>query len=275
MTDSKGSTQLLDHHSTIEKLDGTNYRTWSFDMEMTLKMNDLWDIISEDQDEDGKKKPAAWIKKDQKVFGMIVLSVKTTEKNALRSCKTAKEAWNCLETMYSGKQVHRLLEKLNELTNLQLKQFTTMSEYARTIRCTMDELAEVDMELTDTAQKAYILNGLPIEYRSLINSLESQLKQLNIDELVARLLSEERAFKEAGQPSGTTMVFAATVRKGPPECWACGEKGHVRRFCPKLVEENGTTDTKKPPVTIPKFRDPTTRTSESETPVPFFARDRS
>jgi len=228
-------------NSITEKLDGgTNYRTWSLDMQMILEANDYWGWIDgteprpkeaekrtdgtpQPEEAEKAKERVLWDKKNRKVLALLILSVNPAEKEHIRDCVKASDAWERLEKMYSGKRTHRLLSKLKELTSLKLELVGTMSEYLRRSKQIVSELSVLGLKLDELAMKAFILNGLSEKYDVLVMTLESQIESLGLQDLSARLLEE--AGKMGDRDSSDHVLFAGKGKSGV-FCTYCGRHGH-------------------------------------------------
>ena len=230
-------TRLLTSMVTLAE-GGGNYRTWSLDWRMLLEAHEYWGFIDGTKPRPGDPStvPAArdqkvWDTNNRKVLAWIILSVKPAEKEYIRDCATAKEAWEVLEKMYSGKRTHRLLSKLKELTKLELGN-DSMPEYLRAMRQTISELSVLGLKLDELAMKAFILAGLPEDYRILVTSLESQIEEIQVDDLTARLLEEYSKYGDLGNNPTSGMSFLArTKRVAGKQCTACGKQGHTVANC--------------------------------------------
>src|SRR3954471_1115789 len=75
---------------TLEKLDVDNYATWSVKMRFLLVARELWDPVVGGADVDTRS--------DQKALALIGLYVRDHHLALLSKCKTAKEAWEALES---------------------------------------------------------------------------------------------------------------------------------------------------------------------------------
>jgi|SRR5271154_1701009 len=245
-----GTARML--HSVTEKLDGsTNYRTWALDMQMLLEVNEYWGLIDGTEprpkeatapgpeEEETVKQRTLWDKKNRKVLALLILSVKPAEKEYIRDCVTASDAWEKLGKMYSGKRTHRLLAKLKELTNLNLElKGGNMPEYLRVSKQTVSELSVLGLKLDELAKKAFILNGLPEKYDMLVMTLESQIATIDLEDVSARLLEE--AEKLGDRNNGDQALSARFGKRGPPggpggykgpPCEHCGGSNHSISKC--------------------------------------------
>src|SRR4051812_44459541 len=105
---------------SIEKLDGTNYYTWKFQMEMILREKRVWDFVngteakpdvgSKSKSKDGEADPVvAWEEKNEKAFTAISLAIHSSQVVHVRNTRSSAEAWRKLEEAYETKGVSRRL----------------------------------------------------------------------------------------------------------------------------------------------------------------------
>ena len=120
-----------------DKLDGTNYPLWAYMMRHVLVAKGLWNIVagiefwppsrqepdaSVEDGTDGSRRDVAapvvetpatqeqkrWDGRDAHAHALIALSVKRTIIPHIRSCKTTKEAWDVLCTLYQARNEARV-----------------------------------------------------------------------------------------------------------------------------------------------------------------------
>lgn len=102
-------TDATDLLKRIQALDGNNYRDWSFDMEMFLRLQKLWDVIEVESPTDEKKR-AIWHEKDGRALSYITSKLMLSEQEQIRDFKTAKDAWKNLEKIYERKEANIMLD---------------------------------------------------------------------------------------------------------------------------------------------------------------------
>src|SRR5436190_11577391 len=235
------SSEISSVFERIEPLNGTNYRSWSFSLKMLLIAKDLWEVIDSESvrpPDDKKTTQASWDKKDKSVFATIALAMKPSEQEHIHGCKTARKAWERLQEVYQGKGMHRLLSLMKELAHasLPLGRDKVMREYIRGVMQTADEIAEIgiDYKLKDPIVMAFILNGLPDQYRYLVVNLESQLESISLQDLSSRLVDEERKVGTIPLPIQGPLYQASLARgerNGTLKCNHCGRNGHTEEKC--------------------------------------------
>jgi len=237
------SSEIASVFERIEPLNGTNYRSWSFSLKMLLIARELWEVVDDKSERPGDEKKsdqARWDKKDKSVFATIALAMKPSEQEHIHSCKTAKEAWDHLREVYQGKGMYRLLSLMKELSRskLPLGKEGAMKDYIRGIMQVADEIAEIreDYRLKDAIVMAFVLNGLPDQYRYLVVNLESQLETMTLQEVSARLVDEEIkigtiSLPPEGPTYSSSSFLARSVGGKISVCQQCGKNGHFSDKC--------------------------------------------
>ena len=88
---------LIDSYiNESNKLDGSNYANWKFNMQTVLEASGVWAIVSRYE-----AKPATaaqdWEKRKNKAKVFLRMSIKDNIIPHIRDCKTSKETWNILK----------------------------------------------------------------------------------------------------------------------------------------------------------------------------------
>ena len=202
-------------------------------MRMVLQAKDLWGIVSGEEVKPADvSESAAWEKRARTAMALISLSLTAVEQEHIIDCETPKAAWDILEKLYEGKGRNRKFMLLQDLFGMSMERIGNMNEYLRAVKEKFSELTVIGTKLEDDIKLAIILNGLPEKYRYLIVALEQQ-KEIDFDELTARLLEEAKLHVEDGLQI-TAMVARKNMGNGS-ECHHCGQNGHWRRRCPVKV----------------------------------------
>ena len=115
-----------------------------------------------------------------------------------------------LAKLYKGKGRNRKFMLLQDLFQARMAP-GSMNEYLRAVKKKMSELAAIGTAIETDIKLAIIFNGLSDDYRYLVVNLEQQ-KDVNFDELCARLLEEER--KVHGHSDMMALKASAGFRPG-------------------------------------------------------------
>ena len=104
----------------IDPLGVDNYKVWSQKIKFLLISKDLWEGI-----EDPSKHEA----QSRKALSIIGLNVENHHLGEIEACKTAKEAWELLETTYKSKTNARKMQLRLEMQSLKMRSGEPVSMY--------------------------------------------------------------------------------------------------------------------------------------------------
>lgn len=255
---------------SIEKLDDSNYASWSVHMKSVLVHSDLWGITS------GKlikgeaasaTESAAFDAKDEKALASIMLCIKPSQINHVRHCLTSTMAWNKLKEIYQPCGPARKISLFKRLMHLSLSEGASMSEHINEFFETIEKLAEISVTVPEEMMVIILLSSLPDSFESFVVAIETRdtLPALNV--LKVKLLEEgarrlERGgkvaeagesqqafvarvnakrcskFKNSGESDsslGSSLVGSGGGSRGKRrvngKCYRCGRRGHFASHC--------------------------------------------
>ena len=93
---------------TIDKLNGSNWITWKFQLKHCLLAKDLWKyvdgsaVLAEDATTEQQTKHRS---ESQKAFSVIAMSVATSQLYLITSCEEPKGAWDALKNILREKHL--------------------------------------------------------------------------------------------------------------------------------------------------------------------------
>ena len=105
---------MAENNSDVEKLQGADdYHAWKFSMRMFLLGRDLWEIVEgsetvEEYNTDPERRK--FKRRENHALSKICLSISPSLHIYVRSCKTAKEAWDNLEKRFEEKSLTKKIE---------------------------------------------------------------------------------------------------------------------------------------------------------------------
>src|SRR5215469_590900 len=246
----------------IEKLDGSNYHSWKYNMKMVLIERDLWDYVNEppvaptDPAELAKYKT-----KLNKALALVSLFIATEQQVHIRETETPKDAWLILQNIYEPKSRPRVMQLMKQFSSLKMDEDEQMIHYLNNVKRIADCLKEAGKPIDEEDIAFAILNGLPSSYESLVMYM-SQLaeKDFTVDKIRGMLLTEfdRRKAKEVGHETEVLVTQKPRVKmkhqkkryeqvapsadksenkkhgtpqpqrneKGKITCYRCGGKGH-------------------------------------------------
>lgn len=235
----RSSSAMGDLKTSFKKLGDANYAVWKFRMELVLIQEDLLNVVTEQKPENP---PADWITKDAKARALIGLSVEDGQLSHVIRAASSKEMWDALRTYHERSSLASKVHVLRKLCSQRLLEGGSMSEHLNEITCLSNRLIAMGEELKEHWVVAMILSSLPESYGSLITALESRPEaDLTLEYVKGKLLDEwkrreenqsiEKVLRTGGDESRKPFL------KQKLTCHYCGETGHFRRDCKKLVSD--------------------------------------
>ncbi|CAN6547905.1 unnamed protein product [Malus baccata var. baccata] len=201
------------------KLNRQNYITWRSLFIPVLKRFKLLGLVNgEDlcpppfvRDLSGTCVPNAsfetWCERDQILMIWINSTLSEDLLPLTIGMEDSRSLWQSLERRFSGASrthVHSLRSKIQTIQ----KGDSSMTDFLNSIKDISDKLAAAGEPLSESDLVAYILSGLPDEYESFVDSIETRNESVTADELHGLLLSKEislqkrktRAFSSSNAP---------------------------------------------------------------------------
>lgn len=246
--------------SNIEKLNSDNYSTWSIQVKSLLITMDLWDVVIGNPPTE-ESKLNIWKVNDQKALATINLSVKPSELIHVKDCKSTKSAWETLSALYKANTACRKVNLFKSLVRFKVRPGEKATTQIGEFRAIIDDLKSIGVELNDDFVSVLLLCSLPDEMENFVVAVESRDSLPNIEQLISKVLEEERRQSDKNVPYEEKVLFATNTKyenfaknsntKGNKKncrydrtnrrskaikCFNCGKKGHIRAQC--QVKEN-------------------------------------
>jgi len=228
----------------IDKLNGSNYRTWKFNMKMLLIEMELWNYINgvvirlpaNNEDFD---------RKDCKALSTIALGINPDQQIHIMDCTTAKEAWTLLEGVFEPKTRARILQLKKQFIQIKMEEKDSMTSYLCRLKICCDNLREAGSEVNDKDIAYSMLSGLPESYEGIIMMFSNmsdedftsiKVKQTLLTEFERRdERSKINVIKEALHSGSSRSIqrdkYEPVKRKFMGKCYKCGIAGHIAKFC--------------------------------------------
>ncbi|UYV78316.1 hypothetical protein LAZ67_16000942 [Cordylochernes scorpioides] len=221
-------------NTTITKLNGANYSSWSFQMKLVLMENDLWSLINPGED---KPDPS------DLAFAKICLGINDEQQLHVHHLNTPKEVWEELEKLYAPKDSrYRAVQLRRQLYGERLTQHSNMEGYMGKINYIVNELAQIGDKIDDGDLAMVLLGGLPEDWDIVVSTICNLPDSDFTTATVKRRLLAEAERRSSNLPKDVgAMVVNASSRpietekqfKAKVVCFKCGGKGHYARECRK------------------------------------------
>jgi hypothetical protein len=162
--------------SDVEKLsDTSHFSDWAMQMEALLEEKELWDIVTGDEplptSGPNSKAMKAYVRKQKLAKAKIILHLDKSQLPHARF-NTAKEIWDNLERIHRTRGFGTLLAMRRRFFTM-VKGDLTMAAWIASVRDAAHRLEAADFEVKDIDLIVALTQGLPIEYASLIVSLDA------------------------------------------------------------------------------------------------------
>lgn len=174
----------------IDKLDEKNYDAWCIQMKSVLIHSSLWNIVFGKSTRDEAKNVSEWNQLDEKALATITLSVKASQLNHLKLCKTSNEAWKRLEDIHRPSGPVRKVSLYKKLLNSRMTDSEDMSCFLNDFSNAVDKLSEVGIELQDELIVIILLSSLPKSYEQFVVAMETRDSLPKFQILKVKLLEE-------------------------------------------------------------------------------------
>ncbi len=216
----------------IEKLQDSNYHTWSFQCQMLLAEKKVWDIVSgasappekphappaavqrstspetrkqaEQEYIDANKQwlPIfeAWRERNDEALRIITFTVSDPLQAPIRYANgNARSAWLELEKVHAPKDKQRKYSLLKCLYRLEMKSGTTLPEHERTFDELVQSLAQIGKNIDTDELIVLYAASLPNEtFGNWVQSQMAFIDNLSISDFKGRVREEARRLNLAG-----------------------------------------------------------------------------
>lgn len=176
----------------IEKLrDASNFSTWKFQIKLTLAASEVIEIVDgttvKPEDNFGN-----WEKMDVRARRIIGTTVCANVITHIKNCKTSKEMFDKLCSVYEQKNETSILMLNQKFFTIMKEASENMVSYIARVEELVHQLKEMDQEISDEMVIAKIIMALPEDYNAFSSAWESTAKaDINLDNLRARLIMGE------------------------------------------------------------------------------------
>ncbi|XP_050113878.1 uncharacterized protein LOC126592191 [Malus sylvestris] len=129
----------------------------------------------------------------------------------IASAKTSKEAWDKLLHLFASKARACVLG-LKELLTLLRRENKPVSEYLQEVHVIANELAIIDVPLSDDDRILYILNGVGSDFKEIVAVVRSRDTSISFENLHDKLVEHEAALKRDDTVVATLVITASVTQ---------------------------------------------------------------
>jgi hypothetical protein len=133
---------------------------------------------------------AVWRVRDHHVLTYLVTSLSREVLAGVASNMTAATMWAAISQSFASQSWSHVLHLRNQLVVMR-KSDMSIASYFSTMRGYADEMAVAGKLIDDDVAVSYILNGLDVDYNSLIEQVNGMTEMISPETLYSRLLDTE------------------------------------------------------------------------------------
>jgi len=194
---------------SIEKLNESNYRSWSQVIESHLDDQGLWELVKgKDKTPEGPAPTAQtseaaaaatkdyetrleeWTKKAKKARKMIISTITPSVMTYVEGTRDPAEMWNILEGRYKPKSSVTLRQLQRQFNTMKMMDDDgDMEKHLQTIERLKRQIEEQGEKISDSTYISVLLNCAPPRYDVQISILEAQ-DDVTPTTVINRLLEE-------------------------------------------------------------------------------------
>src|SRR5271154_6732279 len=243
---------------SIEKLNESNYRSWSQVIESHLDDQELWEVAngtakaptapatptSPETDESRQRHTTAtteydtamtaWSKKTKKARKLIISTISPPVMTYVEGTRDPSEMWTILEGRYKPKSNVTLRQLQRQFNTTKMTDDDgDMEKHLQKVERLKRQIEEQGETISDSSYVSVLLNCAPPRYDVQISILEAQ-DDVTSAIIINRLLEEYRKFL-AGKPEETKMALLTnqgrrTNQKGGKSKSGNGQKSTSSKF---------------------------------------------
>jgi transposase InsO family protein len=238
---------------SIEKLNESNYRSWSQVIESHLDDQGLWDIVigtekkptnpssSESTAETtaGDTAVEEWTKKAKKARKIIISTINPSVMIYVEGMRDPAEMWKTLEERYKPKTRVTLRQLQRQFNTIKMTDDDgDMEKHLQRVEALKRQIEEQGERISESSYVSVLLNCAPSRYDVQVSILEAQ-DDVKPATIMNRLLEEYRKFLATKENKpGIALVSAQGKGKGPKKntkfdgkCNHCKRTGHKENQC--------------------------------------------
>jgi hypothetical protein len=165
---------------------------------------------------------ALWYQQDKLILSTLISTLSNSVLPYAVGIKTSREVWLTLERMFASESQARIVQIRYQLTSLK-KGALTITDYYQKARILAQTLATIDKPLKDSELVLYVLNGLPMEFDSLVTSVTTRTDPISMNDLYGHLLTyEQRIATHHSSPDLSLSSVNVAQRNSAPPTFSTG-----------------------------------------------------
>ena len=195
-------TEIMTEINKIEKLNGSNYKSWKFNVMLVLMERGLWGIANgtekapEIKEEDRAKDDSvklckAWKLRSDKAYSIIALNVEKSIQVHITSTTDANVAWTTLKSLFEVVSVAQAVRLYRRFFAAEMEENGDLLDFITKMTELSQELRELEEDVSPKKFAVTILGALPESYSNFVTSLNTRpLTELTWDNIRGPLIEE-------------------------------------------------------------------------------------
>ena len=248
--------------SNVVALNGTNFPTWKIQIRMLLMKQGVWKIVdgTEVAPIDNMAALSKFNDRRDKALSTLVLAVEPSLLYLLGDPQDPVDVWKKLCDQFQKKSWSNKLILRRKLLSLKPKENESIQNHIKAMLETFDALSVIGEAVEEEDRVVHILASLPDRYNMLVTAFEASSEVPKLEVVTEKLMNEERKLLEKNgsrdsnqYSSSHDALFTNGQNRSkyvPPNCYYCGESGHIKRNCEewKRKQEETQEVSKQPAV---------------------------
>ena len=135
-----------DNKWSIDKLEGSNWSTWKFQMKHMLLAKGLWSHVDASEtigEEATPAQTAEFERRAQRAFSSIVMTIATSRLYLITSCDGAKDAWDTLRDHFERDTLANKLLLKKQYFRMEMGENTSAEGHLKQMKELTDRLASI------------------------------------------------------------------------------------------------------------------------------------
>ncbi|CAK8568162.1 unnamed protein product [Lathyrus sativus] len=166
-----------------------------------------------------------WMEFDLRALSTICMSLAKNILANVLGMSSGKELWEKLEGLYLGNDISNRLLLKDQFHNLHVDEHTKVSNHLSVLNGIVYELETIGVKINDEDKALRLIWSLPSSYEHIIPILIYGKENLNFEEVVSKIISEERRLKgEENTSSNSVLVtrgrsYVKKNNEASVRCW--------------------------------------------------------
>ena len=169
---------------SIEKLNGSNWNAWNFQMKHLLMAKGLWSLVDGSEalaSEASVATVALFQSRLHKAFSTIVMAIDSFQLHLVTSCEEPKQASKALKNHFKRKTIANKLLLKKQYFRSEMKEGTSVNKHLKHMKDITDKLAAIGAPISEEDQVVTLLGSLSRSFATLFTAIETRMDDVSLD----------------------------------------------------------------------------------------------